>query len=260
MKTNLKQKIEFLQTSPLHEVIPVTVAAATVGPNGLLTVPNLIRVFQEAAMRNTVRLKISSPELIAAEGLSWILRRQRITILQLPAMGQATRVITAPSGFARRLQTFRDFHLIDEHGTPLAAATSQWLLLDVNSRRLRPIPDHIATLSKSLAPAAAHLDPPTGKIPPPAAPNLSVTARVAYYQLDFNKHLTNPVFPELMLEPLGADFLSQQRPTLVDIDFRAEAYYGENLTAYAQKSATGFQHGLYRGDDLLATMTTEWSE
>lgn len=258
MKTNLKQKVELLKQSTLHEVVPFRVAASSVGPNGLLTIPHLVRMLQEAAMRNTVRLKISSPELIAANGLSWILRRQRIQCLQLPKMGTSVSVVTAPSGFARRLQTFRDFHLVNDQGETLASACTQWLLMDIESRRLRPIPDHIAALSQDLAPAAAHLDPPTGKIAPPENPQQLTTSQVAYYQLDFNKHLTNPVFPELMLEPLGADFLAAKQPRLIDIDFRAEAHYGDSLTAKVEKQETGCQHGLYRGDDLLATMQTVW--
>ncbi len=258
METNLKQKRELLKTSSLHEVVPFRITASSVGPNGLLTIPHLIRLLQEAAMRNTVRLKISSPELIDQQGLSWILRRQRIDCLRLPAMGDLVKVVTAPSGFARRLQTFRDFHLVDDQGHTLAVACTQWLLLDINSRRLRPIPEHIASLINDLAPAAAHLDPPTGKIAAPAAPTQTITSRVAYYQLDFNKHLTNPVFPELMLEPLGAEFLAGRAPVKIDVDFRAEAHYGDSVTAMVEKEDEGYRHALYRDDDLLATMTTSW--
>lgn len=260
MKTNLKQKRELLATSRLHEVVPFRVMASAVGPNGLLTIPHLVRLLQEAAMRNTVRLKISSPELIDQQGLSWILRRQRIDCFRLPAMGESVEVITAPSGFARRLQTFRDFHLVDKSGATLAAACTQWLLMDINSRRLRPIPEHIAALATNLAPAAAHLEPPTGKIAAPEAPTLATTSAVAYYQLDFNKHLTNPVFPELMLEPLGADFLAEKAPVKIDVDFRAEARYGDTVTARVEKGKAFYRHALYREDDLLATMETSWNE
>lgn len=261
MKTNLKQKRELFKSSSLSEVIPFRVAASAVGPGGQLTLPNLVRMFQEAAMRNTVRLKVSSPELIAEYGLSWILRRQRIACLELPRLGQEVSVVTAPSGFARRLQTFRDFHLVDAMtDETLAVATTQWLLMDVKSRRLRPIPPHIASLSESLAPAAAHLIPPEGKIDPPESPTVSRAFQVSYSQLDFNNHLTNPVFPELMLEPLGADFLRTHQPLSVDIDFRAEANYDDQLIAWVQREGNDFRHALYRGEEVLATMSSTWAE
>lgn len=259
MEVNLKQKLDLFRSSDIFEEVPFRIAAAQVGPDGLLTLPDLIRILQEAAMRNTVRLKVSSPELIAAHGLSWILRRQRIDCLALPAMGREVTVFTAPSGFARRLQTFRDFHMIDAAtGEHLVTATTQWLLMDVKSRRLRPIPDHIALLSSALAPAAAHLEPPEGKVDPPVEPTLEWSTRVAYHQLDFNRHLTNPVFPELMLEPLGADFLTTHEPVSVDVDYRAEALYGQRVTARTARDAEGYRHALLRGTEILATMRSRW--
>lgn len=260
MKTNLKQKRELFQSTTLAEVVPFRIAASTVGPDGRLTVPNLIRLLQEAAMRNTVRLKVSSPELIAAYGLSWILRRQSITCFELPAMGREVHVVTAPSGFARRLQTFRDFHLVDTAtDETLAVAATQWLLMDMESHRLRPIPPHIASLSDSLAPAAAHLEAPVGKVEPPAEPTSRTHSTVAYYQLDFNGHLTNPVFPELMLEPLGAAFLRTHAAQTIDVDFRAEARYGDEITAEVARENGVYRHALRRGGDLLATMTSSWA-
>ncbi|WP_273446788.1 acyl-[acyl-carrier-protein] thioesterase [Neolewinella agarilytica] len=247
--------------SVLHEKVEFSIPAFAVGPSGRLTPAYLIRLLQEAAMINTVRLKISSPELMAEMGLSWVLRRQRINITRLPAMGTRVIVITAPSGFERRLQTFRDFHVLDEEGNMLLTAATQWLLMDVTSRRLKPIPPHIAALEADLAPAAAHLDRPLGKIKPPEAGGQTREFTVAYHQLDFNDHLTNPVFPELMLEPLGGHFLKRHTPTLLEVDYRLEARFGDPLVAQASAlTSNGLlqRHALRREGDLLATMESHW--
>lgn len=219
-------------------------------------------MLQEAAMRNTVRLKISSPEIIEAHGLSWVLRRQRIDVARWPILGEELSVITAPSGFARRLQTFRDFHLIDATGQTIITAATQWLLMDISTRRLKPIPPAIAALEADLAPAAAHLDRPTNKIPTPTQPHLSKSFEVSFSQLDFNDHLTNPVFPELMLEPLGHDFLSKNLPILADIMFHREARYGDKIEAVAGliDGPLHYDHALLRGGETLATMHTQWAE
>ena len=233
------------------------VAAAAVGPGGYLRLPDLIRLLQEAAMRNTVRLGISSPELMAEAGVSWVLRRQYITAYRWPRMGDEVRVTTAPSGFARRLLTYRDFHVTDAGGQPLIGAVSEWLLMNVASRRVTPIPPRIAALATDLAPASAHLPHPTGKL---TAPTGGATAafRVAYHQLDFNDHLTNPVFPELMLEPLGHAWLSGHLPLTVDVAFHREARYGEEITARVATEGTLTRHVLARNGDELAVMHTRW--
>lgn len=248
--------------SPLHEIVSLRVAASAIGPRGYLTLPHLIRMLQEAAMRNTVRLNISSPELMKREGLSWVLRRQTIEARRWPRLGEELTVVTAPSGFERRLQTFRDFHVRDDQGQTIIDATTEWLLMNVATRRLQPIPPHIAQLKEQLAPAAAHLNRPSGKIPAPQHPTLETTSTVAYYQLDFNDHLTNPVFPELMLEPLGNGFLSDHLLTRADVMYYHEARYGDAITAQAgpEEGRLAYGHALRRGEELLATMKTSWRE
>ena len=249
-----------LTDSRLHEKFSARVAAAAVGPHGRLTLPHLIRLFQEAAMRNTLRLRLSSPELTKAFGLTWILRRQWIEIDRWPTLSEPITIVTAPTGFARRLMTFRDFRLLDAHGTPIIRATTEWLLMDHESRRLRPIPERVLAI-------ASELPDPAGCLPrpgePPAAPS-EVSGerhfRVPFYQLDFNDHLTNPSYPELMLEPLGPEVLRHHRLRTVDLAFAHEARYGQELTARTGRtSADAYAHGLYRDEQLLATMRTGWS-
>jgi len=259
-----KFKTKMIETSILHEKVEFKTPTFAVGPNGRLTPAYLIRLLQEAAMVNTVRLKISSPELMAQRGLSWVLSRQRIDINRLPAIGDLVTVITAPSGFARGLQTFRDFHVVDESGATIITAATQWLLMDIHSRRLKPIPPPIAALEADLAPASAHLNRALGKISPPAEAENIREFTVAFHHLDFNNHLTNPVFSEFMLEPLGDQFLRQYTPKVLDIDYRLEARCGDVLIAQtsAQPAANdrSYRHALRRNGDLLATMASEWWE
>jgi len=201
--------------------------------------------------------------MIKAYGISWVLRRQRIKISRWPVLGEELTVITAPAGFARKLQTFRDFHLEDATGQVIISAATQWLLMDVSTRRLKAIPPKVTALETDLAPAAAHLDPPVNKIRPPVQPHLSKSTEVAFSQLDFNDHLTNPVFPELMLEPLGHEFLSTQLPISADIMYHREARYGDQLEAVIgnfELPPDRYDHALLRGDQVLATMHTKWRE
>ena len=212
-------------------------------------------------MRNTFSLGISTPDLIKEFGTSWVLRRQRITCKRWPKLGEDVSILTAPTGFNRGLQTYRDFHLLDsdDETTPIISAVSEWLLMDVESRRLKPIPEKVLALATDLAPAASHLGRPTSKLQPPTEPSAQLDFKVRYGMLDFNNHLTNPVFPELMLEPLGADFLRTHVPNTVDIMYHHEARYGELVTAtVGTVKNDSTHHALYRGEELLAVMEVDW--
>ena len=209
-------------------------------------------------MVNTVRLGVSSPELIAAEGLSWVLRRQTIICHAWPRMNDGVDIITAPTGFERGLLTYRDFHLRRPGGEILISAVSEWLLMDVHTRKLRPIPERVARLRHSLAPAASHLPRPESKLRAPDDVAGHFETEVRYGMLDFNDHLTNPVFAELLLEALGADFLRGHLPRTLDLVYKAEARYGERLRATVSGEARGRRHALYRGEEVLALMHSTW--
>ena len=81
---------------------------------------------------------------------------------------------------------------------------------------------------------------------------------VRYGMLDFNDHLTNPVYVELLLEPLGAEFLRAHRPATMDILYQNEARYGERVSAVAELDGTASRHVLRRGETALAQLAVEW--
>ena len=248
----------FLTGSSHHELLPGRVLASAVGPHQRLTLPHLIRLFQEAAMRNTDRLGISTPRLMQQYGLTWVLHRQRIEVDHWPQLGDRVTVVTVPTRIERRLLTYRDFYLLNGEDQIIVRSTSAWSVMNIRSRRIKPVPEAITTLLDDLPPPTTHLSLPRAK---PEAPQTVVADRafrVDFAHLDFNNHLTNPAFAELMLEPLGLDHLSQQLPATADITYHHEARYGDALTAVTGPSQTGTAHGLLRQGETLATMKTTW--
>ena len=211
-------------------------------------------------MRNTDRLGISSDRLTSAVGLTWVLHRQSLRVSRWPRLGEHVTVVTLPTRIERNLITHRDFYLIGASREVLAASPSTWSVMDVRSRRIRPIPPAVTRVLDDLG-AVPHLHHPAQKPDPPAFTGGGRTYPVTFAQLDFNNHLTNPAYPELMLEPLGLDFLRDRRLLAADITYHREARYGEAVTAVAAPAGSpGHQrHALYRGEELLAAMETEWS-
>ena len=255
-----------LTDSPLHTTLSTRIPTAAVGPHRYLTAAHLIRLNQEAAMLNTLQLKLSSPELIERYGLTWILRRQFIRAERWPRLNDHVRIVTCPTGFQRGLLTQRDYHLENEDGEVLIRTGTEWVLMDLESRRLKPIPDSVLAISDDLPDPADCMTLPSGKPSAPAAapatdaePAAERHFRVPFHQLDFNNHLTNPVYPEFMVEPLGETFLRTHNPTEIDLAFQHEARYGEYLAARAEKTGDlQYCHSLEREGSVLATMRSRW--
>ncbi len=247
-----------LPETPLLERIHSRILASAVGPHGRLTLPHLIRLFQEAAMQNTQRLRISTPDLMERHGLTWVLHRQLVTATAWPRLGDAVTVITAPTRVDRRLVTIREFELLDASGTLLIASSSAWSVMDFAARRIRPLPEEVLRLLPDLPPPAG-TPWPGAKLTVPDHADHHREFRVAFSHLDFNNHLTNPSFAELMVEPLGLDYLSTHLPRRADITYHREARYADALVAAATGTDGTVRHTLRRADDLLALMESEWT-
>ena len=211
-------------------------------------------------MRNTDRLGISSGHLTADRGLTWVLHRQSLAVTRWPRLGERVSVVTLPTRIERNLITHRDFYLLDAAQAVLAASASTWSVMDVRSRRIRPIPPAVTEIFGALE-AVPHRSHPAEKPDPPAASPEARSFPVTFAQLDFNNHLTNPAYPELMLEPLGLEFLRDRRLVAADITYHREARYGESVTAVVANADSPHrqQHALYRGEELLAAMVSQWS-
>lgn len=249
--------------SLLREEVSLQLAAFMVGPDGQLSFPYLLRLWQEAAMRNTVRLGLDSPTLRREQGLTWVLRRQHTTCIRFPAMGEQLRILTEPLGVARRLRTFRVFHLLDEVGETLATTMSEWWLMDIETHRLRRIPVAIVQqIGETEVPAYMNTenDIIMREASPEAGAHIlrAMEQRIGWHHLDFNHHLTNAAFAELLLAPLATSFRQQHQLEEVYIDFLREVRCGESLRATVQGRAQRWWHTLQRAGETVATMQTTW--
>lgn len=245
-----------LMDCPIHEKRNFSVPGYSVDHSKQLSLPGLIEQLQEAALLSTQRLGVSVFDLEPHQ-LAWVLIGQRINILRRPKLAENCSIITAPVGFERVL-TFRDFHLLDASGGLLVTATTTWMLIDTKKRRMASFPDWIKKIDEQTPPAAAHLPRATYKLQPPVNPEFKSSFKVGFHELDFNGHLTNPIYVRWMLEALPLSLLESGNIAQLDIQFNKEARHGDDLqVGIMQTDHDGvYHHGLFRGKDCLASMQT----
>lgn len=245
--------------SPLHDRFDFRVAAHACDPQKRLSIPSLIRELQETALASTLRLGVSVYDLEPL-GLGWVLLGQRLHLHRMPSMNERCQVVTCPVGF-ERVFTFRDFHLLDQQANCLATATTTWMLMNLDSRRMAPLPDFVKALDAHTPPAEQQLPRATYQLLlPETAPLANKSFTVGYHHLDTNGHLTNAFYAQWMLEGLAYDFLHSRQLTALDIQFKREARYGDVLRISLEKSAdNSFQHALFLDTEVLATMQTSWN-
>lgn len=253
------EKHEIVLQSPIHERWQFKVPGHGIDAQKRMTIPALIQEMQEVALLSTRHLGVSVFDL-EPHRLGWVLLGQRLVIHESLLLAQEYEIISAPVGF-ERVFTFRDFHILNRGtGQVVATAATTWMLMNLDSRKMAMLPDWIKKIDERTPDKAAHLQRADYKLLDLKLSEGGVDFRVGYHELDFNGHLTNPVYVRWMLEGLEKLTLEGPQPTEIQVQYAKEARYGETLTVGLNETdrAGNYQHGLFRKGELLASMQTRF--
>lgn len=215
----------------------------------------------EAAMQNVMNIQVSLWDLEPLN-ISWVLMRKCMTVRRLPVLGERIYIETYPAGIDRYF-TFRDYRVFAEDGEEIIQASSTWLLMDTQSRRMARIPDFILAYSEHFPPEAECLQrPSTQKLPAFQEASEQIAFMVRWHDLDFNHHLSNTTYVKWMLETLGARFLDEYRLEELLLQYHSECMLYEELISEVQpmEEPGVFLHRLRcRADNRdVATARTVW--
>lgn len=219
----------------------------------------LINDLQDAAGEHAAALGFSVLAL-KKKNMTWLLSRYHVKVLRYPAFGETMTVSTWPSG-RQGIFALRDFEAVDGRGRPVLAATSSWILWNLASRqpaRLEEnLPDRFTVERRALADDFAPL-------PPCDTPGRVMTFRVWMQDIDFNNHANHASYILWALETPPEDVLRSWVPVDIEVAYRAEAFYGDEVASRLQAVAgvpeATFIHSLVHASKgtELARLRTVW--
>ena len=234
-----------------------------IGPDHRVPLQNLCGYMEEAASLHAAELGFAVEEL-AGRGLAWAVTRTWIEFEELPYLGgrvledeESSWVLVKTWPVAvERLQYRRDF-LITWRGRVLARAVTDWVVINLESRRAERIPEFISALQPERAERVLE----AGRLRLPGqenAPEL-ITFVVRKADIDRNNHVNNARFTEWIAESTPETLAASRRIKSLQIMYRAEGLYGDTVVARgADDGQGGFLHGLYRlsdGQELVRART-----
>jgi acyl-ACP thioesterase len=234
------------------------------GENGLATLPAICNYLQEAAALNAEELSFSRSNFAAAgDNMSWVLSRLRVQMASYPRWNETVTVLTFPRG-GRRITAWRDFILTGDDGRPLGVATSEWMLIDLATRKVLPIPEAVYAAANTVRAPVLGVEPYTPRLRFPAAADTppALAFRAQQSQIDLNGHVNNVHYVAWALEAVPAAFRGR-RVAALDIVFRQEAKAGDALVSSVEiVSPDRLRHAIARPSDgaLLATAETRWRD
>lgn len=199
--------------------------------NENITIPALGSLFLNVAGGDALRNHFGPDDLLKM-GYAWVVSRFSFEMREVPRMYDRLNVETWIEDYGQ-LFTTRNFKLYDAAGGIAGLASSQWAIIDVNTRRpaaLSSIGDYarLATgegvdMEKPLKLAGCEVE--------------SVSRhRVRYSDLDFNRHTNSMKYVEWMIDTLPIEQFGEHSLKRFDVNFLREARYGQAIEILSQTS------------------------
>ena len=233
-----------------------TVRSYECAPDGKVTVANVCNYLQEAASLNAERLGFSKSNFEdLGRNLTWVMTRMRLRLTRRPRWNEEVKVFTFPRP-ARRIVAWRDFILSDAGGAEIGRASTEWMMIDMTTRRPVAIPAFVSERADAdLEPVFA--EPLGFKLPSEAFAaetfqDYAITA--APSDIDLNGHVNNVRYVTWLFD---ASRLSEDALTL-ELAFKSEVLAGTTVRVEtARRDGILYQRIRSDVDHVLAQIRTE---
>lgn len=190
---------------------------------------SFMNLAQEAAGRHAVYLGFGYDELIKAN-TAWILSRVHVEFIDAPKWREEITLTTWHKGL-NRLFFLRDFLLTDAQGRERVKATTSWLVLNLETRRLVRDPK---LMEDGTVCTDNVLEVPADKVvmPKGVEPEFVMEHIVAYSDIDTNAHANNAMYMQWAMDAVDYQTASTRAVKEFTINFNHETKAGDIVALY----------------------------
>lgn len=203
--------VSIAEADSMHRIKPVT----------------LLNHMQELAATSIEKydIRYGWSELLK-QGYAWFLIRYRIEFESIPKDVNQIRIATESRG-CNRMNAYRDFEVYDNISNErILRATSAWFIVDINNKSVVNIQKEFPEFFKF---QSREDDLQLQKLKTIDKIDSQKTFHVRYDDLDINNHVNNTVYVQWALEALDYDFRISNDLKALDIYFKHEVKYGEDV-------------------------------
>ena len=235
-----------------------TVTTYQVDINGRVTVPVVCGMMQETASRYCYENEISL-EHLNQKNLTWMIIKQYVEFESFPGWLDRINVSTWPRTL-KGLRALRDYSVTDEKGKIIAKSTTNWVLLNTETRRPVKIDDvaqNLTTVDKSVFGNEIRIN-----VNLPECEYQEKHFNVRYSDLDINGHVNNIKYIEWCLDSVPADFQKSHTVKNLTIEFMQETYADDEVkvkTAFSEDTSFFELINLTRGQ-TICKVSMDWKE
>lgn len=218
------------------------------GPNAKATIASLFDYMQDVASDHAEIIGFGRNDMLKNKQF-WVLSRMYAEIEELPEWRDEIIVTTWPSGLDKIFLT-RNFCLTRPDGRPIANATSSWLVVDSDTRRLLRS-DHITNFEKLAFQERTSPIRLADKLEWDPA-NFEVKSRffIGLNDLDVNLHTNNVNYLKWVSNTYDMEYARKMRPKSVEINYLAESMFGNKVEVRNGKDDdSAILHSVFKTDE-----------
>lgn len=219
--------------------LPHDVKSFECGPDSKLRIHNVMLLFQEVAYLSAENLGFGYTNL-KSKNMAWVLSNLKIQFLNFPKWTDKIIIETWPSGY-NRLHGFRDYSVKNAKGLSLMNSTSEWLAIDVESRRPININDFEIELpnygKRSLDEKLSRLNPK----------RLGVGKKifeivVPFSSIDENSHVNNAEYLRWSLDGMRKAGINLGDISSIQVSFISELFEKERCKIYFRQDEDSLKY------------------
>ena len=213
-----------------------TITCYEADANQLMRPTAMLDLMQEAAGVNATTLGFGYDEMINSN-TAWVLSRINVKFINTPKWREEVNLKTWHKGMSK-LFYLRDFILSNKEGNPMVLATTSWLIIDLNTRRL--VRNNDLALNDTAMDAIVT---PADKVvvPVDVEPELVRKHPVTWSEIDTNGHVNNVKYAVWAIDAVKPEDIKERPLKELLINYDAEVMPGDivKISRVRQESEEG---------------------
>jgi len=191
---------------------------------GQAAISSLFNILIEAAWAHAQVMDWGYDSL-KSNNLFWVLSRMYFQVEKYPAWQDQITLNTWSAG-TDGMYAYREYILENDKGEVILRASSAWLILDMETRKIFRLSEFRDTFPK-------RIDLNACRAPKRIKPDIN-TVNMNYFpvlfsELDINKHFNSVKYMERVLDDFGIDFLNSNEPAELEVNYLKEGQAGDRI-------------------------------
>ena len=203
------------------------IGLSMLGQSTYISNKGFLSILQDVAEMHSASIGIGVTD-IDKTNFSWALLNWKVKIISRPKYGETLTVKTW-SRYSTKLYSYRDFEVYNESGDLIAIATSKWILIDAEKRKIAKIEDDMISKyepeDKSVF-NIVELD----KLDEPENIDCSIKYKIRKADIDINNHVNNLCYVDIALEGYPGSINDFNSITELEIQFKHQIRITDDIT------------------------------